>query len=416
MRIPQLIAAVALATSISLTAATPVPSDFTYQGVLKVDGQPVQTDADFIIRLYDGATLVTSITRNLVPINDGQFALNLNFDPAFFDGTDYDLEFLVRSPAGIGAYQTLGSRQPLSTTPYAYHANSANTLLAPARIDANTSNPAVEINQANESAGITALRGTRGAVDSPSILDGTLDRVAEFESANTPIAVIGVANQFGLVGLMDMNANPFGGAVLAEVRSNGFATQAAVWAQNNPAGTQAYLARGDYAGEFFGDVRVSGDIIRSFTPGSNDFATPIAYGHINTDGTIAAGTPNFSAVWNSTTSRYEILIDNESYFFNDYVTVVTPITSNASVRTSSFNGRLLVFIQSTVNQANIQAGFQFVTFKPNGAALVQGQRRAQLRPLDGTITDKDLYPYPATPQPRIPVDTEPNITSPTARD
>ncbi|MEZ6165222.1 MAG: hypothetical protein R3B67_12400 [Phycisphaerales bacterium] len=403
MRIPQLIAAVALATSISLTAATPVPSDFTYQGVLKVDGQPVQTDADFIIRLYDGATLVTSISRNLVPINDGQFKLDLDFDPAFFDGTDYDLEFLVRSPAGIGSYQALGARQPLTTTPYAFHANTADTLITPATIDADTPSPAVVINQAFEASNdVVALRATRGTVDTPSAVSSTIGRVAEFESADTPIAVLGLADGFSIVGLLDGNSYPFGIAVVGEIRSSGYSTQAAIQARNIPAGTNALLAVENYAGLFGGDVLISGDITKSFTPGSEDRAVPIAYGYINTNGTIASGTPNFSATWNASALRYEIEIDNESYFFSNYVTVVSTINANASIRTSSASGRLLVFIERTDTQADIQAGFQFITYKPNGAAAINGQRRAPLIPLANPITDDQLNPNPIIPQPRTP--------------
>lgn len=408
MRFSTLAAAVTLASSVVLATAAPVPGDFTYQGVLKVDGQPVQTDADFVIRLYDGATLVTSISRNLVPINEGQFQLDLDFDPAFFDGTDYDLEFLVRSPAGIGAYQILGARQPLSTTPYAYHANTADTLIAPAIIEADTSDTALVVNQPFElSNSVVAIRGTRGTVDSPSAVSITIGRIAEFESADTAIAVLGLADRFSIVGLLDGNSSPFGTAVLGEVRSSGNPSQTAVQAINAPAGTFAYLARGNYAGEFTGDILIDGDIIKSYAFGTNDLAVPIAYGYINSNGTIASGTPNFSVTYNASSVRYEIEIDNENYFFSDYVTVVSTINSDATMRTSSTSGRLLVFIESSANQAQIQAGFQFITYKPAGAAAINGQRRAPLIPLASAIPDDQLNPNPIIPQPRTLIEPDP---------
>tara|TARA_E500000318_G_scaffold8683_3_gene8031 strand:- start:18451 stop:18678 length:228 start_codon:yes stop_codon:yes gene_type:complete len=53
----------------SITTAAPVPGQFTYQGVLEVDGQPAQTDADFMVRLYESPSLITTVSRNAVPFH-----------------------------------------------------------------------------------------------------------------------------------------------------------------------------------------------------------------------------------------------------------------------------------------------------------------------------------------------------------
>lgn len=75
-------------------------------------------------------------------------------------------------------------------------------------------------------------------------------------------------------------------------------------------------------------------------------SSPIAFGFINPDGTIASGSGNFTCSWNG--SRYEITIDSHSYFWTSYTTVAT-LTSHsssmgASIQTSSVGGDLLIYI------------------------------------------------------------------------
>jgi len=90
-------------------------------------------------------------------------------------------------------------------------------------------------------------------------------------------------------------------------------------------------------------------------------AAPIAYAAINSDGTVASGTPNVSCSW--TGSRYEITIAGESYWYNSYVTVVTPMADSRIARTGSSGGKLLIYIQD-LSGAYKQAPFSFVTYKP----------------------------------------------------
>lgn len=388
--------------------AEPVPSAFSYQGIIEDNGAPLTGTADIIVSLVNELSVVVETeTHPSINVTEGRFTLDLNFDPAHFTGEPHELEFQIRSPAGSGAYTTLSPRTPILTTPYAYHANSADTLRAPAVIDANTFTHALEVKQADTTVfNSSALRASRGAIDTPSILSNTLDRVAEFESAETSIGVIGVAERFGVVGLLNDNSSSSAYALLGEIRVDGFASQAAVVANNVPAGNSTVLARGDYAADFSGDIRLDGDFIKSYASSSFDLATPIAYGFINANGTIANGTPNFSATWNSTATRYEIEIDNEDYFFNEYITVVTPTAASVSARTSSGTGRLFVYIQSTDTAAEQQSNFQFVTYKPAGAAIIQGHRRAPLIPLGATPSDEDFHPAPTTALPRSPVHTD----------
>ena len=84
----------------------------------------------------------------------------------------------------------------------------------------------------------------------------------------------------------------------------------------------------------------------TFKPGSS---TPIAFGFINSNATIASGTGNFTCSWNPGTSRYEITITGESYFWTDYTTVVTlsrnSLTDGAIARVGSVSGRLIIAIE-----------------------------------------------------------------------
>ena len=379
-----------------------VPNVFTYQGRLERDGVPIDGTADIIVRLFDGATFIDSDTVLNVNVDDGLFTVELSFAAPLFNGTAYDLEFVVRSPAGVGAFTTLSPRQPITTAPYAFHANTANTLLTPASIVGDDSVESIlAVRNESENFGDNgAMRVTQGAVD--NAVGGVITRVVEVESANTAMGVAGFGDRFGLAGFVDMNAtNGLPAGVLGQVLFGGTATQVGMRAIHSPGGTRVDLATETLAGQFFGDVEVDGEITRSYSFGTFDRAVPIAYGYIDTDGSILSGTPNFTSTWNAASSRYEIEIDGENYFFSDYVTAVTPALSNQRVRVSSVGGRMLVYVRDTGTNVDEQGFFQFITFKP-GAPTVEGRQRRVLQPLNPEIPE-DTATTPRVPTPRKPV-------------
>jgi len=111
-----------------------------------------------------------------------------------------------------------------------------------------------------------------------------------------------------------------------------------------------------------GTVKVDGTVI----PGNyTNSALPIAYGFVESAGTLAVGTSNISNVaWNSTQSRYEITITGENYIYHDYVTIVSVCgAGQITVETSSVGGKLLVFLYNSAG-TKVQGMFQFVTYKP----------------------------------------------------
>lgn len=75
--------------------------------------------------------------------------------------------------------------------------------------------------------------------------------------------------------------------------------------------------------------------------------TPIAFGFINTDGSVNSGSGNFTCTWEAPQGRYRISITGYSYFFNNYTTLVTLVGdegAGASVTTNSIGGDLLIYI------------------------------------------------------------------------
>lgn len=111
-----------------------------------------------------------------------------------------------------------------------------------------------------------------------------------------------------------------------------------------------------------GHINLTGEVQRRAKTGYSNMV-PIAYGMIRSNAVPAANSGNISCSWNATYKRYEITIDDESYFWLNYITTATPITGGNRISTSSVSGKLLVRIFD--NSGNlVQGAFQFTTFKP----------------------------------------------------
>ncbi len=112
-------------------AQTPLTDSITYQGLLKQSGSPVDGDADFEFRLFDGAgggasQVGSTIALNAVALGEGVFTVNLDFGAGMFEGSERWLEIAVRFPAGGGGYTTLTPRQRVTPAPYALFALDGN--------------------------------------------------------------------------------------------------------------------------------------------------------------------------------------------------------------------------------------------------------------------------------------------------
>ena len=132
---------------------------------------------------------------------------------------------------------------------------------------------------------------------------------------------------------------------------------------SNGVGVYGEATGGGKAGNFKGDLHVTGNITKAFTSGTSNRAGPIAYAFINSDGSVASGTPNVSCSWNGTTRRYEITIAGESYYDEGYITMVTPCGVTHLTATGTINGKLTIMLFD-VGSGALPDKFQFLTYKP----------------------------------------------------
>lgn len=109
-----------------------VGTAFTYQGILTDGNSSANGSYDLQFRLYDAAIggnqIGTIITSNDQAVSDGLLAVVLDFGENVFSGNSRYLEIRVRPGASSGSYETLAERQPLTASPYAIHAGTANAL------------------------------------------------------------------------------------------------------------------------------------------------------------------------------------------------------------------------------------------------------------------------------------------------
>jgi hypothetical protein len=125
-------------------------------------------------------------------------------------------------------------------------------------------------------------------------------------------------------------------------------------------GGKALRADGDV--DLNGNLDVSGEV-----RGGDGTTLPIAYAFIDAGGEPTSGSRNVSSFWNNKEHWYEISISEHSYFYSDYVTLVT-VSATCSpapcaAQTASVDGKLLISIYNG-SGSPVQASFQFVTYKP----------------------------------------------------
>jgi hypothetical protein len=101
-------------------------SAFTYQGQLQLNGQPLTTECTFVFSLWDALSGGTqhgdSVELNDVVVTNGLFTVQLDFGGAALVSGNRWLQTAVGCEGGpmLG---TLSPRQPLTSAPYAYRAD-----------------------------------------------------------------------------------------------------------------------------------------------------------------------------------------------------------------------------------------------------------------------------------------------------
>ncbi len=111
-----------------LTIAAPIGSGFTYQGQLTDGGVPANGQYNIQIALMlteTGGPVALAIREfQTVQVTNGLFTIpDVDFGSAFFDGTQYWLQILVKLSSDPGFHQALLPRQKLSAVPYAVQAD-----------------------------------------------------------------------------------------------------------------------------------------------------------------------------------------------------------------------------------------------------------------------------------------------------
>ena len=125
------LATLALNAGSRLYAESPLGTAFTYQGQLKLNGQPLDGTADFSFGVWDaasGGNRLALVTSTGVSVVNGLFSVDIDFGSAAFNGDARWLEIAVRSPAGIGSYVNLPPRQKLAPVPYALALSDLRTI------------------------------------------------------------------------------------------------------------------------------------------------------------------------------------------------------------------------------------------------------------------------------------------------
>jgi hypothetical protein len=176
MKIETLTAMAALVVlSAVSTQADPLGSAFSYQGRLNDGLNPANGRYDLQFTLYDagsgGGQIGLPQTTNAVPVNNGLFAVMLDFGTSF-DGNARWLEIAVKTNGGA-SFTTLAPRQPLTPTPFARYAPSAGAAAVANSTAANAVN----------SASLQANSVTTDKIANGTITDGDISPTASINAS-----------------------------------------------------------------------------------------------------------------------------------------------------------------------------------------------------------------------------------------
>lgn len=156
-RLLAVIAGLALCT-LSPRATAQTGTAFTYQGVLKMGGTPVNTGTDLRFTLWNdalsGSQVGPVVDLPNASVADGVFTASLDFGAGPFSAPQpLFLEISVRNPAGGGAFVTLPQRVALTAAPFSLSTRGL-TVDAASRVGVGTALPAANLHVFNPLGGI----------------------------------------------------------------------------------------------------------------------------------------------------------------------------------------------------------------------------------------------------------------------
>ena len=117
----------ALLVTDKVAAQSPLGNDFTYQGQLRQSGVPGNGNFDLRFRVFDGmdpntATLLGTNIECGLAVEEGLFAVNLNFGQIFQAGEELWLEISVFPAGDCSTFVNLSPLQPIKAAPFAHYA------------------------------------------------------------------------------------------------------------------------------------------------------------------------------------------------------------------------------------------------------------------------------------------------------
>ncbi len=264
-------------------AAQALGSGFTYQGQLKDAGQPASGLYDLQLCLFDTQVnpipLACAPDFNDIPVEDGLFAITLDFGTAHFVGQQRYLELRVRPGASGGGYTILAPRQLIRPAPEALRAN----VSAAAPWSGLTGVPAGFADGVDNDSGGTVTSVAAGT----GLSGGTITGSGTLGIANNGVGSAQIAD--GSVAAVDVAPDSLGAAQLAnnavaaaELADNAVDTNAvqnlaitqgkiAIGAvgqgQINPAQVQIRITGTCPVGEYFRGINTDGSVACEPVPG-----------------------------------------------------------------------------------------------------------------------------------------------------
>jgi hypothetical protein len=105
-----------------------------------------------------------------------------------------------------------------------------------------------------------------------------------------------------------------------------------------------------------------GFVWKEYSGGNTSAALPIAYGVVNSVGTVISGTGNFT-VSHSATGQFLVTVSGETYSNNTFVVTATAVTNSDRHTTVGDGGT--GFLINVFNQAGtaVDNQFQFIVYK-----------------------------------------------------
>jgi len=405
-RVKNVIALSALACfGYSATGGVPDIQDgsFNYQGYLEFEGAPANGDFYFEVHLLDsnGDEIDPLFDQpGPITVTDGLFDMDIQMggnraDAEYFWDRYGHLAKKMRIMVGTvegGPYTTLSPDVDLGASPHALNARFADALRFPySDVHSNLfADPETMISLTNEFGGTVLnlsvgtesniptlrVRGTAPSVS--SVVNGLYGGAVQINSADEFVGLLSIADSFPLLGYHVSSLSGNHAAILGEVDSGANPSIIAVWALNDASGNDAALGTGLYAGDFRGDVlarndlRVQGEPTRDYATNNPSPIGPLAYGSINSSGSVTSGTANLSASWVASSSQYVVSVDGESMTFSTH-TVSISVVDLSEPRLATFNtvgGNVLVKIWD-LNSGNVavQDNFSIVIHDANPVVL-----------------------------------------------